>query len=97
MLSLGYYDENNMPVQLTASIFYVSDPDTGTPKDTHLTLMDADGNVVAEGHAALHWRDKFNRRTGRKVAFAHALAQLPQLSKAQREMLWNSFLYQVKI
>ena len=80
---------------VVVDITYVHDQDTGQPKDTYVRLLTDDGREIATGMALLHWKDKFNKRTGRKVAFADALDKL-QLDKETRAELWAAFLGTVK-
>lgn len=51
-------------------------------------VEDLDGNKVAEGRAATHYSDKWNKWRGRKVAFTRAMTNIP--TKVVRKTLWNA-------
>ena len=67
------------------------------PTATQCQLFDPEsGDIVAIGEALTHWRDQFNRKTGRKIAFTRAL-EAAAFDKATRTKLWAQLLEQVTV
>lgn len=95
MIKLNY-EHAGIPHEMYVDIYYLYDVDTNEPKKTIVRLMNMMGQVVAEGMSRRHDKDRWNRATGRKVAFAKAL-ELAGLEKAERCKVWDAYMSKVKV
>lgn len=70
--------------------------DGSNPTETYCRIYRL-GNyedMVAQGLAMCHWKDKFSKAAGRKVAFGYAVADF---DRKTRRYLWNCFLREHKV
>jgi len=68
---------------------FISHPKSGAMRNsTFAVVKDADGLVVATGHAYCAKGDTFNRRRGVQLAVARALADT-NLTKPERAIVWD--------
>lgn len=65
--------------------------ETKTPVSTKAIVIDRDGQVIAEKVAVCYFKDKFEKRVGRKIALSRALTA-SHLPKEERKEIWDTYL-----